>query len=143
MALLADITVIAQAAFPTGGSEDEILEAVEAALEAEVAAGDWTINVVLVDDMALQELHRQFMGIDEPTDVMTFPFGDHEQGGEIVISVDRAAEQGPVYGHTAWEEVRYLVLHGVLHLCGWDDGSPEDRERMLARQNQILRGRSR
>jgi probable rRNA maturation factor len=81
------------------------------------------------------------MGIDEQTDVMTFPAGEEEEreaGGDIVISIDRAAEQGPEHGHTTAEEVAFLIVHGVLHLCGWDDHAAEDRAAMLERQREIL-----
>ena len=96
---------------------------------------------MLVDDDELRALHRDFMDIDEPTDVMTFPAGEDEEreaGGDIVISVDRAADQGPEHGHTTAHEIRFLIVHGVLHLCGWDDHTDADRAAMLERQRVIL-----
>jgi probable rRNA maturation factor len=104
------------------------------------ASGRWAVTVVLTDDPRLQVLHRDFMGIDEPTDVMTFPFEptDDPVGGEIVVSVERAAAQGPEYGHNAVEEVEFLIAHGLLHLLGWDDAQPNDRAAMLARQTALL-----
>ena len=112
----------------------------EGVLSAEGQRGDWSVSVVLVDDARLRELHRSFMGVDEETDVMTFPSdpGDERAGGEIVISIDRATEQGPPNGHSPLVEVEFPIIHGLLHLCGWNDATPGDRERMLARQAELL-----
>jgi probable rRNA maturation factor len=104
--------------------------------------GVWEIAVVLTNDDRLRALHHQFMGIEEATDVMTFPTDPIENegisGGDIVISVDRAAEQGAEYGHTPEQEIEFLVVHGLLHLCGWDDHSEADRNRMLSHQGQLI-----
>ena len=108
-------------------------------LAAEGAAGAWSVAVVLVDDARLQALHAEFMDIDEPTDVMTFPTGDpHAPGGDIVVSLDRAREQAPEFGLGFADEVRFLVVHGLLHLCDWDDATPEARARMLARGSELI-----
>jgi probable rRNA maturation factor len=112
------------------------------ALQAEERGRGWSVSVVLVGDPELQELHRRFMDIDEPTDCMTFPRDpedDDEPGGDIVISVDRAAEQGPESGLTATAEIGFLAVHGVLHLCDWDDQTEEDRAAMHRRQREIIK----
>ena len=108
-------------------------------LEREEQQGDWLINVVLVDDAALQDLHSRFMGVDEETDVMTFPLGEATPGGDIVVSVHRATEQAASFNHTLAQEVEFLVAHGLLHLCGWEDGDETQRAAMLARQTGLLR----
>jgi rRNA maturation RNase YbeY len=100
------------------------------------------VTVLLTGADRIQELHRDFMGLDSDTDIMTFPAelepGVAGRGGDIVISVDAARENGADAGHSTWDETRFLVLHGILHLCGWDDHDPEDRARMLARQSEII-----
>ena len=102
-------------------------------------AGRWVVAVALVSDHSLRQLHAQFMDDDSVTDVMTFPAGvPGQEGGDIVISVDRAAEQGPEHGFTTDQEVRFLFVHGLLHLCGWNDQTPIDRERMLAQQTKLI-----
>ncbi len=110
-------------------------------LRSEGASGSWSLAVVLSDDERLRRLHRDFMGLDTPTDVMTFP-ADGEtggaSGGDIVVSVERAAEQAVDFGQTPAEEIRFLVVHGLLHLCGWDDATTEQRSRMLDRQSELL-----
>lgn len=124
----------------------QLVELARAVLDAETESGSWEIAFVLVDDDHLQELHRQFMGIDEPTDVMTFERtaedgepGRPTRGGDVIISVDRAIDQAAAHGNTASEEVRFLAVHGLLHLTGWVDYSDEERAAMLARGETILR----
>jgi probable rRNA maturation factor len=124
--------------------QDYLCPLVTCVLAAEGATGVWIIAVVLTSDDRLRELHRDFMGIDTPTDVMTFPLGDwlpdpqREHGGDIVISTERAAAQAAERGHDAAWEVRFLLAHGLLHLQGWDDADPADRARMLDRQASLL-----
>lgn len=107
-------------------------------LQSEAAAGDWEIAVSLMSDAELQSLHRQFMGIDEPTDIMSFPYGDELAGGDLAISFDHARERAQEWDISPTEEVEFLVAHGVLHLLGWRDGSPEQRQAMLARQEELV-----
>ena len=119
---------------------DRLRALAEFVVRAERQAGAWAVTVVLTDDRRLRELHRDFLGIDEETDVMTFPFGEDDAtaGGEIVVSVERADEQGPAHGLAPAAEVAFLVVHGLLHLCGWEDGTAEERARMLDRQGELI-----
>ncbi len=100
------------------------------------------VNVLLTGDARISALHRDFMGIAGSTDIMTFPAelepGKTGRGGDIVISVDAARENGQDAGHSTWDEVRFLVVHGVLHLCGWDDQDDDHRAAMLTRQSEII-----
>ena len=122
--------------------EARIRALVEFALIEAGASASWEVAVVLTTDARLRDLHRHFMGIDSETDVMTFPSeqsrGAAATSGDIIISVDRAAEQGSDYGLTPEEETEYLIVHGILHLCGWDDHEDADRARMLAYQDEII-----
>ena len=142
--LALDLDLVLEAEPPPGLDLTALRNLIPFVLRAEAAIGPWTVAVALVGDEQLRELHRDFMGLDTPTDVMTFPAGANDpgsrsgRGGDIIVSVPRAAEQAPEYGHTAADEVRFLVVHGLLHLCGWDDASDGDRARMLARQAQLL-----
>lgn len=109
-------------------------------LERHAAEGEWTVAVALVSDSHLQQLHRDFMGIDEPTDVMTFPLseGDDERGGDIAISVDHALIRGVEWAHSPVDEIEFLMIHGLLHLLGWQDGDDTQRLAMLQRQQEIV-----
>lgn len=119
--------------------ETELPALAQFVLRQEGQRGDWDVTIVLTTDEHLRELHRQFMGIDEETDVMTFPLdADGERGGDIVISVDRAEEQAAEAGHSLVEEIRFLATHGLLHLCSWDDLDDASRAAMLARQDDLL-----
>ena|SRR5581483_12223165 len=75
------------------------------------------VTCLITDDRELRRLNRQFRGLDYPTDVLSFPNGN---GGELAISLDRARAQAAEHGHTIFDELRILMLHGVLHLRGMD-----------------------
>lgn len=121
-------------------------------LALEGVRGSIALTVVLVDDATIHQLNRRFLAHDEPTDVITFPLdggtgaaafvlpdaGAGRQLGEIYVSCERAAAQGGEWGNDPAREVRFLVVHGVLHLLGWDDATPVARARMLERQGAIL-----
>lgn len=135
------LSLVAEAEPPEGLTEDELRSLAESVLLAEGAKGSWEIAVALVDDARLQALHRDFMGIDTPTDVMTFPYDDsasESHGGDLVISIDHARTQAVAWGLAPAEEVRFLVVHGLLHLLGWRDEGEADRGRMLARQSELF-----
>ncbi len=105
----------------------------------------WQLGVQFVGDPTMQAAHLEFMGIDEATDIMTFPYadeddmwGESEAGGDLMISVDTARENASVAGWQLADELLFLVAHGILHLLGWDDHTAEDRAAMLAHQHQLL-----
>ena len=84
-------------------------------------------TIVFVSDSAIKELNRRFRGKNYPTDVLSFPSAEEPfeienaaQLGEIIISVPRAAAQAKENGLSFADEVRQLILHGLLHLCGYD-----------------------
>ena len=90
------------------------------------------INVVLVSDKRIAEIHRQFMGIAGPTDVITF------EHGEIVISVETATRQARVFASSLHRELCLYVVHGLLHLHGFDDRTARDAARMTRTQARIV-----
>jgi probable rRNA maturation factor len=76
---------------------------------------------LVTDDRALQELNRHFLGRDYPTDVLSFPPGRTGiELGDLAISIERAAAQSLALGHSLVDEIRILMLHGLLHLTGLD-----------------------
>ncbi len=117
--------------------------AARAALAHESARGDLTI--LLAEDARLQELNRDYLGVDAPTDVLSFPASetDPETGapylGDILISVPRAATQARAAGHPLEAEVQLLVVHGVLHLLGHDHAGGREKARMWAAQADVLK----
>ena len=97
-------------------------------------------NVVLVGDGAIRDLNRRFLKRDHPTDVLAFPLGDGGEGiwGEVYVSEDRAREQAARYGVSFREELARLVVHGVLHLMGYDDKDEGSRKVMREREDHYL-----
>ncbi len=100
------------------------------------------VSVALVDDAAIAELHERWLGVPGPTDVIAFPLLSEEDAdvllGEVVVSSDTAMRQATELGHPPERELLLYVVHGVLHLLGYDDHDPEDRQRMHQRQEQLL-----
>src|ERR671921_684401 len=100
---------------------------VEEALKVVPEARGAGVTVAFVSDRAMRELNRRWRGKSGTTDVLSFPSGQEEfergEGatlGDVVISVERAAMQAAEHGLTFENEVEQLILHGLLHLCGYD-----------------------
>lgn len=113
--------------------------------EAENIAQD--LSIVIEDDAHLQALNKDYLDIDAPTDVLSFPSGEEEPDpetgrvylGDVIISYPRAGEQAGAAGHPLLAELSLLVVHGILHLLGHDHGEPGEKDRMWAAQAEILR----
>ncbi|MFL6417682.1 MAG: rRNA maturation RNase YbeY [Bryobacteraceae bacterium] len=78
---------------------------------------------LITNDRELQRLNKQFLGHDHPTDVLSFPSGTPGYLGELAISVERAEAQAHSFGHDRVDEIRVLMLHGLLHLAGMNHES--------------------
>jgi probable rRNA maturation factor len=102
------------------------------------------LTVVIADDARLHQLNRDFLGIDAPTDVLSFPAGhidpDTNQSylGDVIISYPAASRQANQAGHSISNEINLLVVHGVLHLLGHDHLKPEETSEMWSAQSKIL-----
>ncbi len=90
------------------------------------------IDVLLISDRRMAELHERFMQIAGPTDVITF------QHGEIFLSVETAQRQAEEHQTSLENELRLYLVHGLLHLHGFDDCEPDARERMHSAQEKIV-----
>ncbi|HAW50077.1 TPA: rRNA maturation RNase YbeY [bacterium] len=75
------------------------------------------IDIVFVDDCEMRELNKKFLKRDYPTDVLAFPL---KGGGEVIISTDTALAQAKEYGHSFLDELIILLVHGILHILGYD-----------------------
>ncbi len=116
-----------------------IVHAVEMVLhEAGVARAE--ISVAVVDDATIHALNRQYLEHDYATDVLSFVLerAPDELEGEVIVSAETAASRAPEFGWTACEELLLYVIHGTLHLVGYDDGTSDDRETMRAREGDCL-----
>lgn len=110
------------------------------------------VSIMFVDNDKITEINREYRGKDQPTDVISFALDDEEEGdepiiigehlphllGEIVISVDKIAEQANDYGHSFKRELGFLTVHGFLHLLGYDHMTDEDEKEMFDKQKVLL-----
>jgi probable rRNA maturation factor len=129
--------------------------AARAALQHQGVPPPGELSIALSGDAYLRRLNRQFLGIDAPTDVLSFPAQEPDSAmptpqpqtphpahpaylGDIAISYPRARAQAAQVGHSVQAELRLLVVHGVLHLLGHDHARPADKRRMWAAQAAIL-----
>jgi probable rRNA maturation factor len=142
MPLTCDVTVEWEVDQPRALDERDVERILLHALAEEGREGEWSFAFRFVDDGEIGRLHEVFMGDPSATDIITFPYDpeDGEQGGDIVISVETAARNAEEHNWSTGQELRFLVLHGLLHVLGWDDASDEDRAAMLARQRELMRG---
>ena len=118
------------------------------ALTAEAAPVPAQLSIAIIDDETVRELNRRYRGVDAPTDVLSFDLEDGDafvappegarQLGEIVISYPTAARQADEAGHAIDEELAHLLVHGVLHLLGYDHGSPKEARAMHEREEALL-----
>ena len=97
------------------------------------------ISITLVDDPFIASLNSRYHKTAGPTDVLSFYIDGRPVLGDIYISLDTARRQAPLFGNRFREEVRLLVAHGVLHLCGFDDSTEKERALMKAREVYYLR----
>jgi probable rRNA maturation factor len=96
-------------------------------------AGLLTLEFSVVGARGMARVHREFLGIPGPTDVITFPYG------EIVVCASVAATRCVEFGHTVTEELALYCIHGLLHLAGHDDRNRSDAARMHRAQEKILK----
>jgi probable rRNA maturation factor len=126
-----------------------IERAVQRTLKHQNKSLEMDLSVVLTDSRRLRKLNRDYLGIDAPTDVLSFPASesdgsetDPETGtrylGDILISVPYAAKSAKKASHALEAELQLLVVHGVLHLLGYDHAKPREKTRMWKAQREIL-----
>lgn len=120
----------------------EIRRAVRATVSALDGLTVEDLSIALVDDAKISQLNVQFLNRDGPTDVLAFDLKDDDTpgiSGEIIVSAETAKREAEKRGHSAVAETLFYVVHGLLHLAGWDDATPADRRRMLEKQADILK----
>lgn len=105
------------------------------------------LSLTFVDRAAIQELNRQYRGVDRPTDVLSFPQYESKEEminqaylaiGDLIICLDIAGRQAADYGHSLEREVSYLFVHGLLHLLGYDHIEAEDKVEMRKLEEELL-----
>ncbi|MFP3898159.1 MAG: rRNA maturation RNase YbeY [Dehalococcoidia bacterium] len=121
-------------------------------LKAEGVAPPYELSLVITDSETVRRLNRDYRGVDEPTDVLAFDMLAQKQGddcfklppdgltrlGEVIISYPQAEEQAREQGHTTEKEMALLIIHGILHLLGYDHEEAEEEAEMRARERELL-----
>lgn len=136
-------------AVPADGLNVSALSALaERVMGGEGVAEGTSLAILVTGDDEVREMNRQFLGIDEPTDVLSFPdeADDFVQGiseevllGDIAIALPTATRQADEAGHSLDAEVAHLLVHGILHLCGYDhEQGGEEEARMRSREEHYL-----
>lgn len=105
------------------------------------------VSLVFIDNKRIHEINKEFRGVDRPTDVISFAFMDEDINpangftnlGEIYISLEKAHEQASEYGHSFDRELSFLLVHGLLHLLGYDHMTEEEEKEMFGLQEEILK----
>jgi probable rRNA maturation factor len=100
-----------------------------------------SISLTLVDNSTIHRINREHLEHDWPTDVITFPLSDSSERvlvGELIISVEMAVVTAAAIKADPWAELSLYIVHGLLHLCGYDDGAQDDSKRMRAREDLVL-----
>lgn len=123
-------------------------------MEKKEVPGELDVNVLVVPSARMQEINRDSRGIDEVTDVLSFPYFEYETAGffdreemewaegdilgDIVLCADRIFSQAEEYGHSPKREMAFLTVHSMLHLIGYDHIREEDREVMEREQRSFM-----
>lgn len=127
--------------------EPELRNMAETAIQACIGEGllDVTqnaeISIVFTDDASIRELNRQWRGKDKPTNVLSFPAaGDHAGGllGDIVLAAETVIDEAGIESKPLGHHIIHLVVHGFLHICGYDHENEEDADRMEKLESRIL-----
>lgn len=122
-------------------------QAAEICLKNEEVPPEVQIGVTFIDNEGIREINREYREKDTATDVLSFPMYEADEElddfelvlfGDIVISLERAEEQRTEYGHSLTREVLYLFCHGMLHLCGYDHESEDEKKIMREKEEAIL-----
>ncbi|MCJ7734072.1 MAG: rRNA maturation RNase YbeY [Anaerolineales bacterium] len=124
---------------------DQILfSAAELSLQQSQVEDSPSLSVRITDNQEIKNLNQQFRGINRVTDVLSFPTDftdpdlDSRYVGDVVISYPQAEKQAQNSGHPVGAELQLLVVHGVLHLLGYDHGDENEKEKMWSLQAKIL-----
>ncbi len=108
---------------------------------------DASVSIIVTDAAGIQAMNRQYLGRDRPTNVISFPMnegetiaGDPGYLGDIAISADAAISEGEIYGYTPEEMLLLYVIHGILHLSGYNHEGVDEMEanRMEAKQQELF-----
>lgn len=128
----------------TEKDEENIKQVIEKVLESEnLDNKEIEISISIVDDEEIQELNRDYRGVDKVTDVLSFPLemsfeSQYIMLGDIIINFNQLERQAEDLGHSNERELMYLTCHSILHLLGYDHIDDVDKEKMREREKYIM-----
>ena len=129
---------------PDPKTEDVLEKAAERTLAIEKSE-DCEVSILLTDDDEIQKLNATYRDVDAPTDVLAFAMREGTDGdlnseilGDVVISIQTAERQAKEYGHSVEAELSLLIIHGILHLLGYDHAEKDEAQIMQEKQKEIL-----
>jgi probable rRNA maturation factor len=145
-----EVSVQADPELEEKANREHLNELVVDAISEEVPGDAMTVGLLITNDEQIRKLNLQYRGQDSTTDVLAFSSGESDDGfvsppstprhlGDVVVSYPRAVAQAADHGQSAEEELDRLVIHGVLHLLGYDDRGRKERAAMWERQEALLR----
>jgi probable rRNA maturation factor len=152
VAMLNEIGISVEEEFRGVVDEGWVRRIAQTVLKSEGVAPPYEVSLVFTDSEAVRQLNRDYRGVDEPTDVLAFYMLPQEEAdnsfalppdgvtrlGELIISYPQAVEQAKEQGHSTERELALLVIHGILHLLGYDHKEPEEEAKMRTREKELL-----
>lgn len=151
--MLLQIDIIDEMNELTKEQKEMIEQILNYAAEKEKVEEDSEVSLTFVNNKEIQEINKIYRSKDEPTDVISFAMEELGEGeveitgtdipcilGDIIISLEKVREQANEYNHTFTRELGFLVIHGFLHLLGYDHQNEEDEKHMFSRQRELLEG---
>lgn len=150
--MLEEIEISVEEEFRGLVNEDWVRKTARWVLKAEGTAPPYEMSLVFTDSATVQRLNQDYRGVDEPTDVIAFHMLPQKEAdsslvlppdgvtrlGEVIISCPQAVEQAKEQGHSVNKELALLIIHGILHLLGYDHENPEEETKMRAREKELL-----
>ena len=147
-----EIEILVEEEFRELVDEGWVRRIAQTVLKAEGVAPPYEVGLVFTDSETVRQLNRDYRGVDEPTDVLAFymlpqrevddsfalPPDGVTRLGEVIISYPQAVEQAREQGHSTEKELALLIIHGILHLLGYDHEEPEGESKMRGRERELL-----
>ena len=150
--MLGEIEIFVEEEFRGVMDEGWARRIAQTVLKAEGVAPPYEVSLVFTDSETVKQLNRDYRGVDEPTDVLAFymlpqkevddsfalPPDGVTRLGEVIISYPQAVAQAKKQGHSPERELALLIIHGILHLLGYDHEEPEEESKMRERERELL-----
>jgi probable rRNA maturation factor len=147
-----EIGIFIEAEFRSLLDESWVRRIAQTVLKAEGLAAPYEVSLVFTDSGTVQRLNRDYRVVDEPTDVLAFcmlPVQEADSSfalppdgvtrlGEVIVSYPQAVEQAKDHRHSLEKELALLIVHGILHLLGWDHAQPQQEGKMRKQEKKLL-----